>query len=312
MPGKNCSDYTVVIPVLNEAEALPLVLKELVENGVPRERVLVVDGYSTDGSREVAESMGFKVILQEGRGKALAVKTAVEHAGSDCYVFMDGDYTYPAKHVRELVERLEQGYDLVIGSRVYVEEGAQGFLFKLGNKALSLFFQVLFGVKVRDVLSGMYAVRSRVLGEVGFECKGFSVESEIVAHAASTGFKLCEIPISYRKRVGRKKLGVIHGFHIARDMLRLTWRYNPAFLIFATGGLMLIPGLYLDAYVLYRWLFHGVVHHVRALAGITLSGLGLLSLMLAFLTLYLKRFELRIMKTVREIEERVEKRGRRK
>ncbi len=306
MRSNSCRDYTVVIPVLNEAEALPLVLKELTENGVPRENVLIVDGHSVDGTRKVAESMGFKVILQEGTGKAMAIKTAVETVESDCYVFMDGDYTYPAKHIPELLEKLGQGRDLVIGSRVYVEKGAQGFLFRLGNKALSMFFKILFGVRVSDILSGMYAANKKVLGEVNFEFKGFSVESEIVAHAASTGFRVCEIPISYRKRIGRKKLGVRHGFKIALDMVRLAWRYNPAFLIFAVGALMLIPGVYLDAYVLYRWLFHDVVHHVKALAGIALSGLGLLSLMLAFLSLYLKRFEIRVMKTMRGIEEQLE------
>jgi dolichol-phosphate mannosyltransferase len=84
-------------------------------------------------------------------------------------------------------------------------------------------------------------------------------------------------------------------------MVRLTWRYNPVFLIFALGALMLIPGLYLDIFVLYRWLFHGVVHHIRALAGITLSGLGVLCLLLSLLSLYLKRFEIRVLRAVREI-----------
>ncbi|MGB9816208.1 MAG: glycosyltransferase family 2 protein [Desulfurococcaceae archaeon] len=303
MSEGSCSDYTVIIPVLNEAEALPIVLRELVESGVPRERVLIVDGYSSDGSREIAESMGFRVILQEGRGKAMAVKTGVENTGSECIVFMDGDYTYPARHIHDLLRQLENGYDLVIGSRVYLEKGSQSVLFKLGNKVLSLFFKILFGVKLSDVLSGMYSARRKLLREIGFEFTGFSVESEIIAHAASTGFRVTEVPISYRKRVGRKKLGVRHGFKIALDMVRLTWRYSPVFLIFALGALMLIPGLYLDIFVLYRWLYYGVVHHVRALAGITLSGLGVLCSLLAVLALYLKRFEIRVMKTMREIRE---------
>lgn len=301
----SCSDYTVIIPILNEAEALPVVLTELVENGIPRDRVLIVDGNSSDGSREIAESRGFRVILQEGKGKAMAVKTGVENAGSECIVFMDGDYTYPAKHIHDLLKQLENGYDLVIGSRVYLERGSQSVLFKLGNKALSLFFRVLFGVKLSDVLSGMYSARRKLLREVGFEFTGFSVEAEIVAHAASTGFRVTEVPIVYRRRVGRKKLGVRHGFKIALDMVRLTWRYSPVFFVFALGALMLIPGLYLDVFVLYRWLFYGVVHHVRALAGLTLSGLGALCSILAVLTLYFKRFEIRVLRALRDLEKKV-------
>jgi dolichol-phosphate mannosyltransferase len=300
-----CRDYLVVIPVLNEAEALPHVLRELFENSIPRERVLVVDGGSTDGSREVAESMGFRVIVQRGRGKALAIKTALEESSSDCYVFMDGDYTYPARHVHELLSLLERGYDLVIGARLHCEKGAQSLIYKIGNRLLTLFFRVLFGVKLSDVLSGMYAARSELLREIGFELSGFSVESEIVAHATTLGYRVTETPITYRRRIGEKKLRVRDGFKIALDMVRLTWRYNPVFLIFALGALMLIPGLYLDAFVLYRWLFHGVVHHVRALAGITLSGLGVLCLLLSLLSLYLKRFEIRVLRAVREIRRTV-------
>jgi len=298
-----CRDYLVVIPVRNEAKALPYVLRELLESGVPRERVLIVDGGSIDGSRDIAESMGFRVILQKGRGKAMALKTAIETTSSDCYVFMDGDYTYPARHVHELLEHLGRGYDLVIGSRVRVEEGAQSFTYRFGNRILSLFFRILFGVNLRDVLSGMYAARSKLLRELGFEFSGFSVESEIVAHAVTTGFRVSEIPIAYRRRIGVKKLRVKHGFKIAVDMVRLTWRYSPVFLIFTVGALMLIPGLYLDIFVLYRWFYHGVVHHVRALVGITLSGLGVLSSLLALLSLYLKRLEIRVLKALREIRE---------
>jgi len=299
----HCSDYIVVIPVLNEAKALPRVLSELVERGVSRERVLIVDGGSIDGSREIAESMGFRVILQGGRGKAMALKTVIEATSSDCYVFMDGDYTYPAQHIHDLLGFLEKGYDLVIGSRVYVEKGAQSFTYRFGNKILSLFFRILFGVNLSDVLSGMYAAKSKLLRELNFEFSGFSIESEIVAHAVTTGFRVIEVPITYRRRIGEKKLGVKHGFKIAIDMVRLTWRYSPVFLIFALGALMLIPGLYLSFYVVYRWFYFGVVHHVRALAGITLSGLGVLSLLLAVLSLYLKRFEIRVLRSLREFTE---------
>jgi dolichol-phosphate mannosyltransferase len=231
----------------------------------------------------------------------MAIRTALEETSSDCYVFMDGDYTYPARHIRDLLILLERKFDLVVGSRVNIERGAQSFAYKFGNRVLSLLFRVLFGVNIRDVLSGMYAVRSTLLRELGFEFSDFSVESEIVAHAVTTGFKVTETPITYRRRIGKKKLRVKHGFKIAFNIVRLTWRYNPVFLIFALGALMLIPGLYLDLFVLYRWLFHGVIHYIKALAGITLSGLGVLCLLLSLLSLYLKRFEIRVLRAVREI-----------
>ena len=294
-------DVTVVIPTLNEAEAIGAVLDEVLSVGVPRERVLVVDGGSTDGTVEIARSRGVRVVRQVGRGKAMAIYTAVREARTPILVFMDGDYTYPAKHIPELVEAVRSGYDLVIGVRVPVEEGAQGRVYALGNRALTWFFNLLFGTSLRDVLSGMYAVRRDVLEEVPFESRGFGVESEIAAHVVATGGRVGEVVIGYRRRLGEKKLGVSHGFSILLEMLRLARRYNPTFLVFAAGSLLLVPGLALGGWVAYRYLEYGVMHHVKGLAAIGLTAAGVQSLLLALLALYLKRSEIRLLSSIRRL-----------
>ncbi len=296
---KEFRDVTVVIPTLNEAEAIGRVIDEVLAVGVAPENILVVDGGSTDGTVEIARSKGVKVVMQEGEGKADAVKTAVKLVETSYVLFMDGDYTYPAKHIPELLKELVKGADLVIGWRRYVEPGAQTLTYRVGNKLLTTTFNLLFGTKLHDVLSGMYAIRLDVLREIFFESRGFSVEAEIVAHVAGTGGRIVEVPIAYRRRLGKKKLGVLHGVHILRDMVRLAWRYNPFFTITALGALLLAPGLALGGWVAYRYLAEGVMHHVKGLAAIMLTAAGTVSLILAILALYLKRLELRLLRALK-------------
>ncbi|MEM4717894.1 MAG: glycosyltransferase family 2 protein [Desulfurococcaceae archaeon] len=288
-------DVTILIPVLNEEKSIGLVIDELLSIGIQRDNILVVDGGSVDKTAEIARSRGVRVIPQEGQGKAMAIATGLKHVNTPYVLVMDGDYTYPATYIPRLLSLAKsRNCDLVIGVRLYGKE-SQRLIFKLGNKILAFIFNLLFGVRIRDVLSGMYLARLDKLQDVGFEMKGFSVEAEIVSHFASLG-NVCEEPIEYRPRIDPllKKLRVIHGFYIARDMLRLTWRYNPAFLIFAIGSLLTIPGLALGSWVLYRYLKFGFVHHIRGLAAITITGIGLLSLILAVQSIYIKRLEQRL------------------
>ncbi|WP_434730983.1 glycosyltransferase family 2 protein [Thermogladius sp. KZ2Tp1] len=292
------TDFAILIPVLNEREGLEKTLREVIELGYDPARVLVVDGGSTDGTPEVARSLGVRVVRQEGRGKADAIKSGLKYVNGSVVVVMDGDYTYPAEHIQDLIKKINEGYDLVIGARKQIEKRAQSVVYRFGNWFLTSLFNVFYGVKLSDALSGMYAVRKRVLDEVEFEFKDFSVEAEILSHTLSTGYKVAEVPIKYRKRVGEKKLGVRHGFTILLSMLLLTWRYNPTFTVLLLGALTLIPGLYFDFYVFLKYVLTGVIHHIRALVGAIFTTTGIVSFSLALSVFYMKRMEVRLLRRI--------------
>ena len=293
--SKRFNDITVVIPTLNEGEAIDKVLDELLEVGIPKENILIVDGGSTDGTVEKARSKGIRVVLQEGKGKADAIRTAIKHIKTPLVLLMDGDYTYPAHYIPLLYEKIKQGYDLVIGARLF-DKGSQGMIFRLGNKLLTKFFNILFGTNLKDVLSGMYIIRASILKRLPFETRSFGIESEIAAHIVYTTNKIAEVPIKYRRRLGKKKLKVWHGFLIVREMVRLTLRYNPTFFIFAMSSLLLILGLAIGVHVLYCYLFLGVTNYIEGLVAIMFTLVGFQSLLLAILSLYLKRMEYRLMR----------------
>ncbi|MEM4848638.1 MAG: glycosyl transferase, partial [Ignisphaera sp.] len=135
-----------------------------------------------------------------------------------------------------------------------------------------------------------------------------SVESEIVAHFANLS-SICEEVIEYRPRIDpkAKKLKVFHGLKIAIDMIRLTWRYNPAFLVFILGSLVLIPGLVLGAWVGYHYFFVGINYYIKGLVAIMLTLAGFNSLIAAIISLYLKRVEIRINKQLEDIRRDIRK-----
>jgi len=299
-------DVVVVIPTLNEERAIGLVIEELLAQGLSKGQIVVVDGRSSDRTREIARRKGVKVIIQRGRGKADAIATAVDYLDSQgsnfkYVVIMDGDYTYPAKYIVKLLERAgTDRCDEVIGVRVRGREHIPKVL-RLGNWFLTKLFNILFGTKLKDVLSGMYLVKAGILKEISWETSGFSIEAEIAAHVVSSG-RVCEVPIEYRERLGKKKLGVRHGFLIAKDIIRLVWRYNPTFFIFGLGALLLIPGLILGGWVAYHYFFTGIKYYVKGVIAIIISVSGFNSFLLAVLSLYLKRMEDRLKKRLATLE----------
>ena len=291
-------DYVVILPTLDEREGLAKTLDELFSVGVPPEKIIVIDGGSRDGTCEEAVKRGVRCILQEGRGKADAVRTAIKVTGAPYLVIMDADYTYPARYVPQLLQLLGR-CDEVIGARARTERGAQRAVYRLGNRLLTSLFNLTFGARLTDVLSGMYAVRREALEGLERASRGFGIESEIAAHVASTGGEICEVPIEYRRRVGKKKLRVRHGLLIAVDMLRLALRYNPTFYIFAAAALLTIPGILIASWVAYKWIFLGVKHYVWGIIAVAMTAGGIASATMAVLALYLKRMEIRILRSVK-------------
>ncbi|MCZ6794988.1 MAG: glycosyltransferase family 2 protein [Planctomycetota bacterium] len=204
----------VIIPAFNEEESLPLVLADL-----PRERVaevIVVDNASTDRTGEVAAKKGARVVREErpGYGSACLRGIAALPPDTDVVVFLDADYS---DHPEELVDILrpleEDGCDLVIGSRLRGKRQPGALLPQayFGNHLATSLIRLLWGFRYTD-LGPFRAIRAPALRRLAMRDTNFGWTVEMQVRALQEGLRICEVPVSYRRRVGRSKItGTISG-----------------------------------------------------------------------------------------------------
>lgn len=223
------SIITVVIATLNEEEGIGPTLEEL-QKVLNYPYLIVVDGKSADRTVEIAKNMGADVLLQEGKGKGDAIFQGFKLLNSDVQyvVFTDADYTYPAEHVPKMVEILEQdpNVGMVTGNRFNGKHNFDKSVtnpFYVGNRLLAFAQRVMNGVRLDDPLSGLRVVRSGILEEWKPKSKGFDVEAELNALVKREGYRIVEIPIYYRRRLGEKKLKLRHGLGIMKRIMAESW-----------------------------------------------------------------------------------------
>lgn len=284
---------TVVITTLNEAEAIAKTIEEVKTEGYTN--ILVVDGYSTDGTAELARAMGVKVLYQHGCGKAGAVKMAVEHAETPYMVFIDGDYTYDPKDIWRLLNHSAR-YAHVIGVR---DKKHMSRLHRFGNWVISQTFSLLFGVKTTDVCSGMYLLETKEARQHSLEEPGFMIEIELAAQSASMG-ALTEVPIGYRPRIGKGKLNTWrHGLAILSAAFRLARRYNPVLLYSSLAGLAILPAVLILAWVALEQMTVRVWHSGWAVVGIMLLLVAAQAFTLASVSILTKQMEKRLIREIK-------------
>lgn len=261
------------------------------------DKILVVDGGSTDGTVEVAKSLGVVVVRQVGRGKGMALRTALMYVDTPYVAVLDADYTYPPSELKRLLALLRY-YDLVLGAR----RGEMPLVYRVGNRVIGWFFNMLFGADLSDPLTGMYVARTEFLRRLYLEARGFDVEVDILAKALAEGGRVAEVPVSYRRRVGKKKLRPWHGFHIVGRIFSLAYRLNPALALFLFGVLLLVPGVALGAWVAYRLFYAGVPHYILGMGAFMLLLLGGLSLAMLPLAASLVRLQASVFRASRQLE----------
>jgi glycosyltransferase involved in cell wall biosynthesis len=237
---------TVVLPCLNEEGAVGAVIDEawrgIESTGLPGE-VVVVDNGSTDRSASVAREHGARVVQEVERGYGSAYLRGLAEARGEFIVMADADGTYPLDDLRPFVKLLDEGDDLVLGSRFRgkIQRGAMPWLHRwVGNPVLTAVLNVFFGVRVSDAHCGLRAVRRSALDRLELESTGMEFASEMILKAAKRGLRVGEVPIEYRPRIGQSKLNTVRdGWRHLRFMLV----HSSTFLFLIPGGILLLLGL---------------------------------------------------------------------
>jgi glycosyltransferase involved in cell wall biosynthesis len=197
----------VILPVLDEAGALPWVL-----NGMPGGyEPLVVDNGSTDGSGDVARSLGARVIVEPRPGFGAACWAGLMAARSDVVCFMDADASLDPRELPRVAEPVIQGTrDLVLGAR-RADPGAWPAHARWGNVAIAWEVRRRTGLRLTD-LGPMRAAPREALAGLGLRDRRFGWPFEMVLRAAAAGWRIDEVPVRYGARTGRSKVtGTVRG-----------------------------------------------------------------------------------------------------
>jgi len=201
----------LVIPTLNEEEAIRPLLEEA---SSLFSRILVVDGHSSDGTREIAKSLGATVVLQDfGPGKGCGVRTAMKFFLSheaEILCIIDGDGTNIPGDLAPLIETVRVGEaDIALGSRTLGErdQESMNWITIASNRVVSYLLSARYGGKFTDIQTGYWAFSRDAVEQLlpRLRSTRFEIELEIFAKAESCGLVLKEVPVGFRKRVGHTK-----------------------------------------------------------------------------------------------------------
>ncbi len=213
---------SVVIPAMNEAPNIPLVFANLPDDVY---EVILVDGYSTDGTIDVALSVrpDTRIVSQSRPGKGNALISGFEAAEGDIIVALDADGSTDAAEIARFVEALEQGADFAKGSRFLDGGGSSDLtpLRRIGNWVLRTSVNVLYGTRYTDLCYGYNAFWRRCLPQLGLDCDGFEVETVMNIRAAKARLRIAEVPSFEARRVhGESNLSVVRdGLRILRTIV---------------------------------------------------------------------------------------------
>ena len=284
----------MVLPTKNEEEAISGLIDEIHACGYTN--LLAVDGQSTDRTVKVAEERGVKVVQQTGKGKRDAVVTALRLVDTPYCVFMDADMSYDPRDIDLLLEKAE-GADQVVGVR-RPQPDAMSRLHRVGNRLLTRVYNLLFGTRLFDVLSGMYLLDTDFARNLELSLGEFTVEQEILAQSTAMG-RVEQVSIGYRKRVGVSKVHTwSQGLKDLVTMLSIARRYSPVVLFGLLSAMAIIPATVILAWVLSEALGGSVFHEGYATLALLLFVIAAqgfaVSAMSLSMKLTLRQFERRL------------------
>jgi glycosyltransferase involved in cell wall biosynthesis len=241
-------ELTIVMPCLNEAETLEKCIvkaKAYLERAKINGEIVIGDNGSTDGSQDIARRCGARVVDVPRRGYGAAIMGAVEAAKGEYVIMGDSDDSYDFSNLDKYVEKLREGYDLVMGNRFKggIQPGAMPVLHKyLGNPVLSFIGRLFFRSDIGDFHCGLRGFRRDLVSRLGLQTTGMEFASEMVVKSTLFKVKIAEVPTTLAPD-GRSRPPHLRTWRDGWRHLRFLLIYSPRWLFIYPGILLVALGL---------------------------------------------------------------------
>lgn len=211
----------VLIPCFNEARTIEKVIADF-RTELPQARIVVIDNASTDDTAAVARQSGAEIRQEPRRGKGYAVEQMLREVDADYFVMVDGDDTYPASSVHQLLAPIMSGHaDMCVGARLSSYEGAAFRpMHLIGNRIIRFLVNWIGGSNLTDILSGYRAYSRRVARELPVTSPGFEVETDMAFQMLYYHIHITEVAVPYRAR----PTGSSSKLRTFRDGARVLWK----------------------------------------------------------------------------------------
>ncbi|AQX53115.1 glycosyltransferase family 2 protein [Priestia flexa] len=305
----------VLIPCYNEEVTIGKVIDDFKQE-LPEADIYVYDNNSKDKTSEIALAHGAIVKKELKQGKGNVVRSMFQDIDADCYVMVDGDDTYPAEFVHQLIEPIRnKEANMTIGDRLsngtYFEENKRPF-HNFGNNLVRSLINKLYKSNITDIMTGYRAYDKLFVKSIPVMSPGFEIETEMSLHALDKRFRLKEIPIDYRDRPegSESKLNTFSdGYKVLKMIFTLFKEYKPLQFFSLWTLLFLVAGLAVGTPVIYEFFKTGFITKVpSSILATGLILLGVLSFVSGLIldtiaSLNRKQYELELNKKIEQIRE---------
>jgi glycosyltransferase involved in cell wall biosynthesis len=248
-------ELSIIMPCLNEAKTIGICIKKaqgfLEKNGIKGE-IVIGDNGSTDGSKEIAKSLGARVVEVPIRGYGAALMGAINAARGKYIIMGDSDDSYDFTNLMPFLEKLREGYDLVMGNRFMggIKPGAMPFLNKyLGNPVLSGLGRLFFKTNIGDFHCGIRGFAKEAVKKMDLQTTGMEFASEMVVKASLLNMRVCEVPTTLSPD-GRGRPPHLRRWRDGWRHLRFMLLYSPRWLFLYPGLVLMIIGILTSAWLL--------------------------------------------------------------
>lgn len=275
----------ILVPCYNEEITIAKVIMDF-KKELPDALIYVYNNNSTDNTLQIAYENGAIVKNEYRQGKGNVVRSMFRDIDADVYVLVDGDNTYPADMVHQLIKPiLMETADMVVGDRIsngtYKKQNKRLF-HDFGNGMVKYTINRLFKTNLKDVMSGYRAFSRTFVKNIPILSKGFEVETEMTLHALDKRFIIKEIPIEYKDRPNKSKSKLntfTDGYKVIKTIIKMLKDYKPLKFFLSIAIIFFILGLIIGIPVIYEYILTRYITKVPS--AVLSTGLMIFSVIIA-------------------------------